>query len=263
MRRLAGTAALFLLAAALPAVVTGDAPPTLLAAIDDDMQALAGGRFLMGDAEPAFGDADEKPVHAVTLRAFRLARHAVTFAQFDAYIAATGRAAVDDAGWGRGTRPVIHVSWQDAQDYIDWLNERSGRHYRLPSESEWEYAARAGAAGHFPWGDRHVAGRANGAGTGGADRYAHTAPVGSFAPNAWGLYDMVGNVEQWVADCYRDSYRDAPPDGVPVEQTACAQRVRRGGSWGLAPWFLRVDYRNSGDPALRTDAIGFRLASDD
>jgi formylglycine-generating enzyme required for sulfatase activity len=228
-----------------------------------DMIELPAGSYLMGNAELDFGDADERPVHPVSVHRFQLARHAVTFAQYDRFTAATGRVRADDAGFVRGRRPVIHLSWDDAQDFIHWLNERSGLHYRLPSEAEWEYAARAGSAAHFPWGPRYVAGHANAAGTERGDPYPYTAPVGSFSANAWGLYDMVGNVEQWVADCYRESYVGAPDNAVPVADTPCAQRVRRGGSWGLAPWFLRVDYRNSADPHLQSDAIGFRVARDD
>ncbi len=235
----------------------------LLRSVSEDMQELPAGRYLMGDAEADFGDADERPAHAVRVRHFHLARHAVTFAQYDAYTEATRRPRADDAGWGRGQRPVVHISWEDTQAFIAWLNERSGQHYRLPSEAEWEYAARAGSEAHFPWGEHYVADLANGAGTEGADRYEHTAPVGRFPSNAWGLYDMVGNVEQWVADCYRESYAGAPGDGSAVKDEPCAQRVRRGGSWGLAPWFLRADYRNSADPRRHSDAIGFRLARDD
>jgi len=235
----------------------------VLRAIPDDMQELPAGRYLMGDAEADFGDADERPAHPVSIRPFHIARHAVTFAQYDTYSDATRRPRADDAGWGRGQRPVIHVRWEDAQAFIQWLNERSGLHYRLPTEAEWEYAARAGSTAHFPWGEGYEPALANGAGTTGADRYEHTAPVGRFPANAWGLYDMIGNVEQWVADCYRESYAGAPQDGSAVEGEPCTQRVRRGGSWGLAPWFLRVDYRNSADPRQHSDAIGFRLARDE
>jgi formylglycine-generating enzyme required for sulfatase activity len=235
----------------------------VLSAVAADMQQLPAGSFLMGDAEADFGDADERPVHPVSVRGFHIARHAVTFAQYDAYTDATGRPRAADAGFGRARQPVVDVSWEDAQSFIQWLNERSGLHYRLPSEAEWEYAARAGSTAHFPWGEGYVAGLANGAGTPEGDRYAHAAPVGSFPPNVWGLYDMVGNVEQWTADCYSESYAGAPQDGSAADDEHCAQRVRRGGSWGLAPWFLRADYRNSADPRLRSDAIGFRIARDE
>ncbi len=227
------------------------------------MQEIPAGSYLMGDAEVNFGDADEKPTHRVSVRRFHIARHAVTFEQYDTYSDGSGRARVADEGWGRGLRPVIHVSWNDAQDFLRWLNEHGGQHYRLPTEAEWEYAARAGSKGHFPWGEHFEAGVVNSAGTTGADRFEFTAPVGSFPANAWSLFDMLGNVEQWVADCYRESYTAAPANGAAVEDEHCAQRVRRGGSWGLAPWFLRVDYRNSAPPAMHSDAIGFRLARDD
>jgi formylglycine-generating enzyme required for sulfatase activity len=249
--------------AAARAVTLSPHLQAVLRAVADDMQVLPAGSYLMGDAETDFGDADERPVHPVSVRRFSIARHVVTFAQYDAFTDATDRPRADDAGWGRGRQPLIHVSWEEAQAFILWLNERSALHYRLPSEAEWEYAARAGSKAHFPWGEHYGAGLANGAGRKGRDRYEHTAPVGRFPANAWGLYDMVGNVEQWVADCYRESYAGAPTDGSAVDDGHCAQRVRRGGSWGLAPWFLRADYRNSADPRLHSDAIGFRIARDE
>ena len=246
-----------------PAATLAPRAQELLRAVAEDMEVLPAGRYLMGDAEADFGDADERPAHLVSVHRFSIARHVVTFAQYDAYTDASGRPRTDDAGWGRGRQPLIHVSWEEAQAFIHWLDENSGLHYRLPSEAEWEYAARGGSKAHFPWGERYVAGLANGAGKAGADRYEHAAPVGRFPANAWGLYDMVGNVEQWVADCYRESYVGAPTDGSAVDEERCAQRVRRGGSWGLAPWFLRVDYRNSAAPRTHSDAIGFRIARDE
>ena len=229
----------------------------------EDMQELPAGSFLMGNAEANFGDADERPAHPVSVRRFHIARHAITFAQYDTYTDATARPRANDAGWGRESRPVIHVSWNDAQEFVRWLNAHGDLHYRLPTEAEWEYAARAGSKAHFPWGEQYQQGLANGAGIAGADHFEHSAPVGSFPADGWGLYDMIGNVEQWVADCYRESYVAAPADGSAVDEAHCSQRVRRGGSWGLAPFFLRADYRNSADPAMQSDAIGFRLARDD
>ena len=235
----------------------------MLQGLADDMQELAAGSYLMGNPDANFGDADERPTHSVSLHRFHIARHAITFAQYDTYTDAAGRPRVSDEGWGRGSRPVIHVSWNDAREFARWLKARSGLQYRLPTEAEWEYAARAGSKAHFPWGEQYREGLTNGAGTAGADHFVHSAPVGSFPANGWGLYDMIGNVEQWTADCYRESYDGAPADGSALDDEHCAQRVRRGGSWGLAPFFLRVDYRNSADPAMHSDAIGFRLARDD
>ncbi len=250
-------------ASVAPALAQEPGKQALLKSIADDLQEIPAGSYLMGNAEPNFGDADEKPTRQVSVRRFHLAGHTVTFEQYDAYSDANGRARVNDEGWGRGSRPVIHVSWNDAQDFLRWLNEHGGTHYRLPTEAEWEYAARAGSKAHYPWGDHYQEGLANSAGTSGADRFEHSAPVGSFPANAWGLFDTLGNVEQWVADCYREPYAATPVDGSAVEDPTCTQRVRRGGSWGLAPWFLRVDYRNSAPPTLQSDAIGFRLARDD
>ena len=138
---------------------------------------------------------------------------------------------VPDRGWGRGNRPVINVSWKDAQSYVRWLSQRTGHRYSLPSESEWEYVARAGTDTRYSWGDEIGRNRANCDGCGSRWDDEQTAPVGSFSPNAWGVHDMHGNVWEWVEDCWNDSYVGAPSDGSAWESGECGYRVLRGGSW--------------------------------
>ena len=185
-----------------------------------------------------FHDA-ERPVHEVEVRSFALGVYEVTFEEYDRFARAKRRDRPNDRGWGRGRRPVMNVSWEDATAYAAWLSEETGEEYRLPSESEWEYAARAGSTTRYTWGDDIGRNRANCAGCGGRwDEANRTAPAGSFAANAWGVHDMHGNVWEWV-------------DG---------RRVVRGGSWGNDPRALRSANRNGTRAGVRTSYIGFRVA---
>ena len=210
---------------------------------------------------------DEFPVHEVTIPSFALSKHEVTFDQWDACVAAGGCGGYrpDDKGWGRGNRPVIYVSWEDAQSFVVWLSEVTGHAYRLPTESEWEYAARAGTETIYSWGNQIGSGRANcadrsdsGYGSCG-DSYEHTSPTGSFPANVFGLHDMHGNVEEWVEDCWNDSYEGAPSDGSAWLIDDC-QRVLRGGNWFGNPWLSRSARRASTAHYVRIDDIGFRVA---
>ena len=182
-------------------------------------------------------------------------------------------------GWGRGRRPVINVSWEDARGYVEWLSSETGEEYRLLSEAEWEYVARGGTQTARHWGasSSGQCGYANGYDRTGeqkhdfswdpdpiscSDGHADTAPVGSFEPNAFGLYDVLGNVWEWTDDCWNGSYAGAPTDGSPWASGDCTQRVLRGGSWFFGPDFLR-----SAEPQLRllrrgpvAASFGFRLA---
>ncbi len=232
-----------------------------------EMVVLPPGRFVMGSSlrerrelgVPALFDRMESPQHRVRIaRSFAISRHSVTFAQWDACVAAGGCDGYrpSDEGWGRGTRPVIHVNWADTQSYLRWLSERTGRSYRLPSEAEWEYAARAGTRKYYYFGNRIDHSRANYDSSGG------TMPVGSFAPNAFGLYDMTGNVAQWVQDCHHESYEAAPADGSAWLADDCKLRNVRGGAWSLHGWSVRTAQR-IGDPvAMRNNHLGFRVAVD-
>ena len=229
-----------------------------------EMIVVPGGSFIMGDrpAGKIFG-LDEVPRHRVEFsRPFAAGRYEVTFAEWDACVAAGGcgghRPA--DEGWGRGNRPVINVSWTDARSYAAWLSGRTGKAYRLLSEAEWEYAARAGSSTTYSWGDRPGRNRANCRDCGSRWDDRRTAPAGSFAANAFGLHDMHGNVWEWVADCRRKNYEGAPADGRVRENGDCGRRMARGGSWRVPRELLRVAFRDAGDFAMRDLSVGFRVA---
>ena len=228
-----------------------------------EMVSLPGGTFRMGDLS-GDGYAGEGPVHTVTVQPFRLGKHEVTFAQWDACVADGGCGGYrpTDYGLGRGNRPVIGVSWDEILSFINWLNSRTGGGHRLPTEAEWEYAARAGSTTEFSWGNNIGSNRANCNNDFCGDFYKYTAPVGSFAPNAWGLHDMHGNVGEWVQDCWNDGYVGAPSDGSAWESGNCSRRVVRGSSWNDSRWSLRSAHRNLVSRSLRRADVGFRLAQD-
>ncbi len=177
--------------------------------LEPEMVVIPAGRFRMGCLSGARAMMDyAKPVHEVTIESFALSKYEVTFAEYDRFTAATGRDRAWDRGWGRGRRPVIYVSWEDAVAYTEWLSAHTGERYRLPSEAEWEYAARAGSGTVYSWGDEIGNGAgpiADGCGSQWDNK--KTAPVGSFGANAWGLHDMHGNLWEWVQDCWHDNYR--------------------------------------------------------
>lgn len=224
-----------------------------------EMVVIPAGRFRMGCLSNDDDCSDvQKPVHEVTIaQPFALSVYEVTFEDYDRF---TYPHKVDDAGWGRGSRPAINVSWNDAQDYVEWLSAQTGAEYRLPSEAEWEYAARAGRTSKYSWGDEIGANRANCANCGSQWDFRQTAPVGSFRANAFGLYDMHGNVWEWVADCGNMSYQGAPADGSAWLRGYCSGRVLRGGSWGLDSRSLRAAYRFGDSSGSRRISDGFRVA---
>lgn len=190
-----------------------------------EMVQVPGGRFLMGSL-PGVGDEDEHPQHEVTVPAFAVGKYEVTFDEWDACVADGGCGGYwpPDEGWGRGKRPVIHVSWNDAKTYVAWLSRKTGKTYRLLSEAEWEYANRAGSTTVYWTGANITPAQAN-------YDSMKTVPVGSYAPNPFGLSDMVGNVWEWTEDCWNDSYAGAPANGAAWTSGDCTQRVRRGGAW--------------------------------
>ena len=228
-----------------------------------EMVSIPGGAFQMGDLSD--GIASEKPVHTVTIKPFKLGKYEVTFAQWDACVADGGCGGYrpDDEGWGRGNRPVINVSLDDAQLFIDWLNARTGGNYRLPTEAEWEYAARAGTTTRFSWGDDLGRNRANCRNCGSQWDNEQTAPAGSFPANAWGLHDMHGNVWEGVQDCWYSDYTWAPNDGSAWIEGDCSEHAKRGGAWdndGRA--YLRSANRGWGYRWQRRNDRGFRLVQD-
>lgn len=238
-----------------------------------EMVVVPAGRFRMGDLYGE-GDSDEKPVHEVTIEyPFAVGRYEVTFAEWDACVAGGGCThRPGDKGWGRENRPVIYVSWDDAQEYVAWLSRETGKPYRLLSEAEWEYMARAGTRTIYWWGgdswldddphdyanygrDKCCEGLAAG-----ADRWVNTSPVGSFEANVFGLFDTAGNVWEWVEDCWNKSYEGATGDGSAWTRGNCDRRVLRGGSWFNTPWDIRSANRNRFDTGNRYSNVGFRVA---
>jgi formylglycine-generating enzyme required for sulfatase activity len=222
-----------------------------------EMVVLPGGTFLMGSPPDEEGRyADEGPRHQVRVAPLALGKHEVTFAEWDACVAAGGCAHTpEDAGWGRGRRPVIDVSWENAQQYVAWLSRKTGEAYRLPTEAEWEYAARAGTTTRYWWGNNITPEDANY-----GSRVGKTTEVGSYPANPWGLHDMAGNVWEWVADRWHESYEGAPADGSAWVEGGSSGRVVRGGSWGLEPGSLRSANRLRSEPVIRFHALGFRVA---
>ena len=235
-----------------------------------EMVVVPAGSFMMGSPASEEGRRDnEGPVHRVRIaQPFAVGVYEVTFAQWDACVSdgGCGGHRPDDGGWGRGRHPVINVSWEDAQSYVRWLSMETGKSYRLLSESEWEYVARAGTTGPFHFGATISTDHANydgdytyGSGRKGRNR-ERTVPVGRFSSNAFGVHDVHGNVWEWVEDCWHDDYRGAPADGSAWESGECRVGVFRGGSWNFGPWDLRSAFRYRSDTALRYGSVGFRVA---
>ena len=238
-----------------------------------EMVLIPAGSFRMGDLSGG-GASTAKPVHRVEVKAFALGKTEVTFAEYDAFARATNRELPSDNGWGRGTHPVINVSWNDATAYVEWLSKKTGKSYRLPGESEWEYAARAGSTTKYSFGnsERELCRYANHADTSTDYDWRNescsdgvgkqTAPVGSYEMNAFGLHDMHGNVWEWTQDCWNGSYSGAPSDGEAWTRGDCDRRVLRGGSWSGVPGNLRSAFRYWSTASIRNDGSGFRVAQD-
>jgi len=226
-----------------------------------EMVVIPAGKFRMGDIQGR-GGKSEQPVHEARIRKqFAMGRYEITFVEYDEFAKATGRKLPRDRGWERGSRPVIYVSWQDSRNYAAWLSEQTNKRYRLPTEAEWEYAARAGTESAYWWGNGFISGMANCSDCGSQWDFEQAAPVGSFKPNPFGLYDTAGNVWEWVEDCWHENYVGAPSEGTMWGKEnggKCAQRVIRGGSYARERDFLRSSYRWSGDDVGR-HGMGFRL----
>lgn len=229
---------------------------------------IPAGEFMMGDDE---GSADERPAHKVNVPAFKLGQTEVTFELYDLCVENNGcYSRPDDEGWGRGDRPVVNVSYYDiTQRFLPWLNKLTGKNYRLPSEAEWEYAARAGSENDFAWGNNLTCDKAryDGGPTSvcntSTDNNRGTVAVKSFEPNAWGLYDMHGNAWEWVEDCWSSSYKEAPQDGTARTSGNCGARVLRGGSWDYHKGGARLANRYFAPYKTRKPSFGFRLAVDE
>jgi formylglycine-generating enzyme required for sulfatase activity len=237
-----------------------------------EMVWIPAGSFRMGDIQGG-GYSNERPVHRVSVERFAMGKYEVTFAEYDKFAEATGRTKPSDEGWGRGNRPVLNVSWYDATAYAEWLSEQTGKQYRLPTEAEWEYAARAGTETARYWGNDpdKACGYANVADQtfkqkysgwtihNCTDGYVETAPVGQFKPNKFGLYDMLGNLWEWTCSEFESKYSG--------KEQRCAKNVNknnslslRGGSWGGDGAGMRSAIRNVRSPSNRVDYVGLRVA---
>ena len=230
-----------------------------------EMVVVPAGTFTMGSPTSERGhQGSESPQHQVTIaKPFAVSKFTVTFAQWDSCVDGGGCTDYrpDDKGWGRGDRPVINVRWSDAKAYIAWLSAKTGLAYRLLSEAEREYVARAGTSTPYWWGTSISPNQANYEPRGErAENARRTAPVKSFQPNRWGLYQVHGNVWEWVEDCWTDNYDEAPRDGSAWIAEACYRRVLRGGSWGSDPEGLRSASRTGYFPVLKDAYTGFRVA---
>jgi formylglycine-generating enzyme required for sulfatase activity len=224
------------------------------------METVPAGTFSQGDDSHS----EERPAHEVTLKTFAMGKYEVTFEEYDRFALAEGRPFPHDQGWGRGRQPVIYVSWQDAKDYAEWLSKQTGKHYRLPSESEWEYAARSGPKQEV-WAGTSQDAVLEEYAVYGKNSNRHTAEVGTKRANGLKLHDLSGNVWEWVEDCWHNDYNGAPSDGAVWGESHggyCGQRVIRGGSWGYSPENLRVSDRYGGTTGGRGDTLGFRLVQD-
>jgi formylglycine-generating enzyme required for sulfatase activity len=262
-----------------------------------EMVVIPPGKFTIGSSinEHSRGS-DENPQQQVTIAyALSVGKYPVTRGEFEVFVKDTGRMLGPCEHWdGNSFRteegvfwnnvfhqsdrhPVVCVNWEDARAYVQWLSRKTGKSYRLLSEAEWEYAARAGTTSAWYWGDSEanqcryangadLSAKAQGITAAGFvncnDGYPRTSPVGSFRPNPFGLYDMAGNAGEWVEDCYQDTYRGAPTDGSPVE--TCMPkfhdaRVMRGGGWNAIPAWMRSASRDVEVPSQRSDSFGFRV----
>ncbi|TCR64304.1 SUMF1/EgtB/PvdO family nonheme iron enzyme [Bosea sp. BK604] len=243
--------------AATPAAAQAQAKTLRDCSFCPELTLIPAGSFEMGSNEMF---EFEKPVHQVTIRApFYLGTREVSFAEWDSCVDQGGCSQrPSDRNLGRGRRPVTDVSWEDANAYTAWLSAKTGKRYRLPTEAEWEYAARAGSNTTYPWGRNLDKEMANCLGCN-AQQRRQTIESGQYPPNAFGLYDMAGNAAEWVADCWGESYRTTPRDGSAYTAPACRERVLRGGSFNNDPRYLRSAARFKYEADVRFYTNGFRV----
>jgi formylglycine-generating enzyme required for sulfatase activity/class 3 adenylate cyclase len=224
--------------------------------LEPAMVALPGGSFTMGST----ADPSEKPIHTVTVAPFSIGKYPVTVGEWKKCVAAQACLDVSPPSTDEAA-PISNLSWNDAVQFTSWLSRVSGKHYRLPTEAEWEYAARAGTTTKFWWGNEYLPGMAYCRGCGAPNYDPHRAiRVGSFRANPFGLYDMGGGVSEWVADCWHKDYHGAPNNGSPWTEDDCPSHVLRGASWQNDPSYLSVSSRDHYDTAVRYLTHGLRLA---
>lgn len=223
-----------------------------------EMVWLPAGQFQMGDLRGT-GSENEQPVHEIALDIFAMGKYPVTFAEYDGYADKVGVPKPDDCGWGRATRPVIKVSWDEAIAYAQWLSQQTGQPYRLPTEAEWEYAARAGTETDYWWGNEIEKNRAVYAEGGSPWDGKMTSPVGSLPSNPFGLSDMLGNVWEWTCSVYEEKYGGEEQKCVSNHEDN-RPRVLRGGAWNSKARWLRTSYRNWNVRTLWFNYVGMRLS---
>lgn len=225
-----------------------------------DLIALPAGTFTMGSNS---SDPSERPAHRVSIaKPFAIGKYEVTVGQWDACVQAGGCPHLNNGSDRPKKTPVRDVSWDDAQQYVKWLTKSTGKHYRLPTESEWEYAARAGTTTRFWWGEQMSKGKADCKDCGAPWQQQGPTEVGSFAPNPWGLYDTSGSVWEWVSDCWHNSYKGAPSTDHAWDEANCRMRVIRGGSWREGASYMPSTTRFKYDAGVRYSQNGFRVARD-
>jgi formylglycine-generating enzyme required for sulfatase activity len=217
------------------------------------MNMLRGGTFMMGSNE----DATEKPIHQVTLKPFAISRYPISVREWNECAAAK---ACGFVAKGKDGAPVTNVSWSDAKQFVTWLAGTTHKPYRLPSEAEWEYAARGGTQTKYWWGNKFEPGLANCKNCTDVASAEQPVKVGSSKPNPFGLYDMGGGVDQWVEDCWHGNYHGAPSDGSPWIESGCTSHVIRSGSWENDAWYVRPASRDAYDTDVRYPTHGFRVA---
>jgi formylglycine-generating enzyme required for sulfatase activity len=230
-----------------------------------EMMLLPQGQFQMGAND---GYDDEKPVHTVTVNSFLMGRYEVTFDEFDAFCEKTRRPKPADNGWNRGKYPVMNVSWHDAVAYTEWLSAQTNQTYRLPTEAEWEYAARGGSSSRYGWGQDMGVNKANCLNSASKDSFEHSAPVGSFTANNYGLYDMIGNVWEWTCSKKTNSY-DGSELSCNTEPSAASEHskfksvtgtvVLRGGAWNSNIDNCRISNRVRNFKGNWLNHFGFRV----
>ncbi len=235
------------------ALLPAPAPAPASSGREPEMSALPGGSFAMGGNE----DVSEKPIHQVTIKPFAISKYPVTIREWNECAAAK---ACGFVATGKDDAPVANVSWSDAKQYVAWLADTTRKPYRLPSEAEWEYAARGGTQTKYWWGDQLQSGMANCKDCTDAAAAEQPVKVGSFKPNPFGLYDMGGGVDQWVEDCWHRNYQGAPADGSAWIGGDCTSHVLRSGSWKNDARYVRPANRDSYDTGVRYPTHGFRIA---
>jgi formylglycine-generating enzyme required for sulfatase activity len=242
--------------AATQAALIPPAPPpsSLQPVVEPEMVTLLGGKFQMGSNS----DPSERPIHQVDIKPFAISKFPITVRQWKQCVAAG--ACVGGVTGDDDDAPVTNVSWSDTQKFTEWLSQVTQKNFRLPSEAEWEYAARGGAHTKYWWGDQVQLGMVNCNGCNEAYDAMKPMKVGSFKPNPFGLYDMGGGVDQWVADCWHKNYQGAPVDGSPWLDADCSSHVLGSGSWRSDPNYVRPSSRNYYDTNARNQTLGFRVA---